>query len=80
MNDNNINKFILITTSLGAFIPPFMISSVNIAMPTISNEFALSSTMLNWIPLSFTLSIAIFVLPYGRLADLMGRKKVLLFE
>jgi hypothetical protein len=55
MNDNNINKFILITTSLGAFIPPFMISSVNIAMPTISNEFALSSTMLNWIPLSFTL-------------------------
>ncbi len=79
MNDNNINKFILITTSLGAFIPPFMISSVNIAMPTISNEFALSSTMLNWIQLSFTLSIAIFVLPYGRLADIMGRKKVLLF-
>ena len=75
----DINKTILATTSLGAFIPPFMVSSVNIAMPTISNEFALNSTMLNWIPLSYTLLMAIFVLPYGRLADIMGRKKVLLF-
>ncbi len=77
--NNDINKKILAITSLGAFIPPFMVSSVNIAMPTISNEFALSSTMLNWIPLSFTLLMAIFVLPYGRLADIVGRRKVLLF-
>ena len=77
--NNNINKTILATTSLGAFLPPFMVSSVNIAMPTIGNQFALNSTMLNWIPLSFTLLMAIFVLPYGRLADIVGRKKVLLF-
>lgn len=78
MNKDN-NTTILATTSLGAFIPPFMVSSVNIAMPAIANEFALNSTMLNWIPLSFTLLMAMFVLPYGRFADIVGRKKVLLF-
>ena len=56
-----------------------MVSSVNIAMPSISNDFTLSSTILNWIPLSFTLSMAIFVMLFGRLADIVGRKKVLLF-
>ena len=76
---NNVNKTILATTSLGAFISPFMVSSVNIAMPSISNDFTLSSTILNWIPLSFTLSMAIFVMLFGRLADIVGRKKVLLF-
>lgn len=74
----NVNKIILIATSLGAFIVPFMTSSVNIALPSIGNEFALSSNLLNWIALSFTLSISIFVLPFGRLADIMGRKKILM--
>jgi len=76
---NKVNKTILVTTSLGAFISPFLVSSVNIAMPAISNEFELSSTLLNWIPLSFTLSMAVFVMLFGRLADIVGRKKVLLF-
>ena len=73
---NNANKIILITTSLGAFIIPFMTSSINIALPTISKDFTLDSSTLNWIALSFILSVAIFILPFGRLADIAGRKKV----
>jgi EmrB/QacA subfamily drug resistance transporter len=74
---SSLNRIILIATSLGAFIVPFMTSSINIAMPTISNEFSLTSSMLNWILQSFTLSVAVFVLPFGRLADILGRKKIL---
>lgn len=58
---------------------PFMTSSVNIALPSISKEFAVNSVALNWIALSFTLSTAIFILPFGRLADILGRKKLLLW-
>jgi len=74
-----VNKTVIVTTSLGAFATPFMVSSVNIAMPSISNEFALASTLLSWIPLSYTLSTAVFVLLFGRLADIVGRKKVLMY-
>lgn len=73
------NKLILITTSLGAFIVPFMSSSINIALPSISKEFVMNSVLLNWIALSFTLAAAIFILPFGRLADILGRKKLLLW-
>ncbi len=72
------NKIVLLATSLGAFIFPFMASSVNIALPSISEEFYISSVLLNWIPLSFTLATAIFVLPFGRLADIFGKRKLLM--
>lgn len=72
------SKLILVTTSLGAFIVPFMTSAVNIALPSVSKEFAMNSVMLNWVALVFTLSIAIFILPFGRLADILGRKKLLM--
>jgi len=74
--NNNVNKIITISTSLGAFIMPFMSSAINIALPAISKEFALNSLTLNWVALSYTLSVAIFILPSGRLADIVGRKKI----
>lgn len=76
--EGNTNKIIIVSTSFGAFIVPFMTSAVNIALPAISNEFNMSIEMLNLIALSFTLATAIFVLPFGRLADIVGRKKLLI--
>ncbi len=76
--EGNTNKIIIISTSFGAFIVPFMTSAVNIALPTIRSEFMISIEMLNLIVLSFTLATAIFVLPFGRLADIVGRKKLLI--
>lgn len=76
--EDNTNKIIIISTSFGAFIVPFMTSAVNIALPTIRSEFMISIEMLNLTALSFTLATAIFVLPFGRLADIVGRKKLLI--
>lgn len=75
--EQKYNKLILITTSLGAFLVPFMTSSVNIALPSISNELVINSAVLNWVALAFTLATAIFILPFGRVADIFGRKKLL---
>lgn len=74
--EGKFNKLILITTSLGAFVGPFMSSAANIALPTIGTEFSMNSIWLNWVTLAFTLATAIFILPFGRLADIFGRKKL----
>lgn len=69
----------LIVTTLGSFIIPFMGSSINIALPSIGKEFALDAMMLNWITSSYLLSIAVFLLPFGRVSDIYGIKKIFLF-
>lgn len=69
----------LIVTTLGAFIIPFMGSSVNIALPSIGREFKLDVLMLSWVTTSYLLAIAVFLVPLGRIADIHGRKKVFLY-
>jgi MFS family permease len=60
-----------------AFITPFLASSVNIALPTINTEFSVTDqALLNWVVTGFMLSAAIFVVPFGRIADQFGRKRV----
>lgn len=54
-------------------------SSVNIAIPTIGKEFAVDAITLSWIVTIFLLTVAIFLVPLGRLADIYGRKKLFLY-
>ena len=79
MEDKLNKKIVLLVATLGAFIVPFMVSSVNIALPSIGKEFAMNTVLLSWVVLSFMLSIAVFILPFGRLADIFGRKRLLLY-
>ncbi len=66
---------ILIITCMAAFITPFLGSSVNIALPAINTEFMIpDEALLNAVALGFLLSAAIFVVPFGRIADVFGRK------
>lgn len=74
----SVNKReIFIIAMLGAFIGPYTGSSVNVALPTIGRELSMSTLQLSWVQLAYLLSTAMCILPIGRLADLMGRKKVL---
>jgi MFS family permease len=66
----------LIAVTLTSFLTPFMVSSVNIALPAIGNEFSLDAVMMGWVPTSYLLAAAIFLLPFGRFADLYGRKRI----
>jgi len=67
---------ILAVTTLGAFITPFMSSAVNIALPSIGREFRLTPTGLGWVATSFLLAAAVMLVPFGKLADILGRKKI----
>jgi len=66
----------LFVATAASFLTPFMGSSVNIALPSIGREFALDAVLLNWVATSYLLAIAMFLLPFGRLADILGRKKI----
>jgi EmrB/QacA subfamily drug resistance transporter len=74
--DNPNKKSALLAATLAAFLVPFMGSSINIALPTIGNEFLIDAVLLSWIPTAFLLTSAMFTLPFGRIADIYGLKRV----
>lgn len=76
MNDRATKLAALTIASLSSFITPFMISSINIAMPDIGKEFNANAVMLSWIAASYLLAAAMTLVPFGKLADIYGRKKI----
>jgi EmrB/QacA subfamily drug resistance transporter len=66
----------LLVTTAGSFVTPFMASSVNIALPSIGREFSMDAVLLSWVSSSYLLAAAMFLVPFGRIADLYGRKKI----
>ena len=73
----NNNRIILIISCMASFITPFLASSVNVALPTINSDLAVTDqALLGWVVTGFLLSAAIFVVPFGRIADVFGRKKI----
>lgn len=77
MDQNGVSKRVaLLIAATAAFLTPFMGSSVNIALPLIGEEFAIDAVLLSWVPAAFLLSAAMFLVPFGRVADIHGRRKV----
>jgi EmrB/QacA subfamily drug resistance transporter len=66
----------LVLSSMVGFLIAFMSSSLNVALPTISNEFGSSAILLSWMVTVFVLAMAVFSVPFGRIADIVGIKKV----
>lgn len=69
----------LLVASVASFLTPFMGSAVNIALPSIGAEFSADAITLSWVATAYLLAVAIFLIPFGRLADIHGRKKIFLF-
>jgi EmrB/QacA subfamily drug resistance transporter len=53
-----------------------MASSINIALPAIERDFRVDAVLLAWVATSFLLPAAVLLLPFGRLADIHGRKRI----
>jgi len=69
----------LFVASMAAFMTPFMVSSLNVALPLIGREFSLSAVVLGWVPTVYLLAAAIFLIPIGRIADIYGRKRIFVY-
>ena len=78
---NNINNRLpaLLVATLASFFTPFMASAINIALPSIGLEFGADAILLSWIPTAYLLAAAVFAVPFGRIADIHGMKKIFIY-
>lgn len=77
-NNNITNQPILVSLMAAALLPTFLSSSVNVALPEIGKEFFMSAEYLSWISTAYLLAAAVFLVPFGRAADIYGRKRIFL--
>ena len=67
---------ILFIACISSSLVPFMGSSLNLALPQIAREFGLSGVEQSWILTAYLISTAILQVPFGRLADIWGKRNI----
>ena len=72
-----INKnLIMAIATTTAFILPFLVASVNVALPTMGRELSMDAVLMTWVSTSYFLAIAVVQVPFGRLSDILGRRRI----
>jgi EmrB/QacA subfamily drug resistance transporter len=75
-SSSSLERSAMIVATLTSFMGPFMISSVNVALPAIQADFQMDAVQLSWISTAYLLAMAVGLVPAGKIADIHGRKKV----
>ena len=73
---DNLKWWILATVIIGTFLGRLDQSIVNLALPTIINDFGITVSAASWIATAYIIANAVFVPVWGKLGDTIGRKKV----
>lgn len=68
----------LIGLSLTMLMPSLATSTANVALPDLARSFAASFQAVQWIVISYLLTITALIVTVGRLGDIMGRRRLLL--
>lgn len=79
MLDKAQKRNILLALTFSLFSGSLVLSAVPVALPSIATALTMNAVQTSWISLVFTLATAIFILPFGRLADILGRKRIFTF-
>jgi EmrB/QacA subfamily drug resistance transporter len=66
----------LVVICIGSFIGPLGMASVNIAIPDLAADLQANAKLVGWLPTIFLLSNVALMLPFGKLADNYGRKRL----
>ena len=69
---------LILSISLATFMAGLDGTIVNIALPTISEAFHVSSSTVSWVATAYLLVMAGCVLVFGKISDIIGFKKVFL--
>ncbi len=72
-------RVILLVACLASFLVPYTGSSITVALPAIAAQFSADAVTLGWIMSAYIVSAALFIVPFGRLADILGRKKIFIY-
>lgn len=69
---------VLLTVCIAQFMAPLMLTAVGVALPTLGRDIGASAMQLGLVEQLYVLSIAMAMLTFGRLGDIIGQKKVFL--
>ena len=68
--------WVMVAVAMGIFLGTIDGSIVNVALPTLVDEFATSFAAVQWVVLGYLLTLATLTLPIGRLGDMVGKKRI----
>ena len=75
--DASTRRAALLIAVISAFMIPFVSSAVTISLPTIGEQFQSDTILLGWVRTAYLLTAAMFLMPFGRIADIVGRKRIM---
>ncbi|MCW2307504.1 MFS transporter [Rhodobium gokarnense] len=70
-------RWALASLALAMLMSSLSISSANVALPTIAHAFAAPFGTVQWVVLAYLLAVTVFSVGAGRLADIVGPRRVL---
>lgn len=73
-------KSVLYTMMLAAFLNPFASSSLTMSFPDMMREFGASTNDMAWVVEAFLLCCTVAVIPAGKVADMYGKRKFILYR
>lgn len=78
-NASNYRWVVFGAIAVGTFVSALDQTSVNVALPSINSHFNATLPAVQWVALGYILTTSVLLLPMGRLADIIGRKRVYTF-
>lgn len=66
--------FVVGTVCIGAFMAALDASIVNIALPRMKAFFGVQMNIIEWVSLVYLLTLGALIVPFGRMADMFGRR------
>ncbi|HEY3276847.1 MAG TPA: MFS transporter [Syntrophorhabdaceae bacterium] len=72
-------KSVLIVATVSSFLTPLSLATVNVALPRIGRAFSADAITLNWVATIYLLTAAMFLVPFGKISDIYGRRKIFIY-
>ena len=66
--------YVMAAVGMGVFLATIDGSIVNVALPTLVQDFGAEFAMVQWVVLAYLLTVTTLMLSVGRLADMIGKK------
>lgn len=68
--------YVMLAVAMSVLLVTIDISIVNVALPTLERELATTFSLVQWVVLAYTLTLATLTLGVGRLGDILGKKPI----